>query len=136
MKQQKIIFGLLVGLLLTLAPHVSLAGPAVTAAYKVVAVQSTATGSVVSLDVTVTNSGTDVLSSVALEEIDPTRIAPARNTLNVGNLAVGGQFVTVWTLNSELPADRFSSSLPLFLQGTAVDANNNSISVAVEGVAK
>jgi len=123
-------------MLLFTLPGVAQAGAAITAVYQVVAVQPTATGSIVSLDVAVTNSGTEALGSVVLEEVDPTHIAPVLNTLSVGNLGVGGQSVSTWNLTTDIPTAQLPSPLPLYLQARAVDANNNPIAIAVEGVAK
>lgn len=121
---------------LTFAPLAAHAGAAITAAYKIVAVQATATGSLVSLDVTVTNSGTQSLTSLVMQQTDPTRIGAPQNTLNVGNLAVGGQFVGTWALTTDIPANQVQSSMPIYLQAQAVDANNATIAVPVEGVAQ
>jgi len=125
-------------MLLFTLPGVAQAGVAITAVYQVVAVQPTATGSIVSLDVTVTNSGTEALGSVVLEEVDPTHLAPARNTLTVGNLGVGVQSVSTWNLTTDIPAAQLPSPLHLFLQARAVDGSSNpvAVAVAVEGVAK
>ena len=104
--------------------------------YQVVAVQADTNGSLVTLDVTVTNSGTVDLNSIVVNEMDPTLLGGNTNTLNVGALAVGAQAVRQWTISSPIPSDQVPSPLPLYFQGSAVDSNGNPVAVAVKGVAQ
>jgi len=132
---------------LTLSISIALAGllmyatslhaePLVTATYQVVAIQPTAEGSLLTVDVTIVNSGTVALNALVLNDIDPTQNVPAKNSLVVGDLAIGAQSTSLWSLTNTIPADQVTSSLPLYLQAQAVDANNGAIAVTVEGVAK
>jgi len=117
-----------------LGASVSYAGASVTAAYHVVAVQSAANGSLISLDVTVTNNGTVDLNGAVVNQVDPTLMGGDSNSLNVGALAVGAQAVRQWTISSSTPAAQLSTPLELYFDGSAVDGNGNPIAVAVEGV--
>ena len=135
MKQKKLaMFIAFAGMLL--CGSVAYAGASITAAYKVVAVQANANGSVISLDVTVTNNGTVDLNTIVVDEIDPTHPGGLTNTLTVGALVIGSQAVRQWTINSSIPASQVPSQLALYFQGNATDANGNPVIVAVEGVAQ
>jgi len=135
MKQKKLaMFIAFAGMLL--CASFAHAGAAITATYQVVAVQADVNGSLISLDVTVTNSGTVDLNSIVVDEIDPTRMGGSSNTLSVGSLVVGSQTVRQWTISSAIPAGQVPATLPLVFQGIATDVNANPVVVTVEGVAQ
>lgn len=136
MRNYKTFSGFLMGAMLILTPLAAHAGAAVTAVYKVLAIQPDVQGSILSLDVTVTNSGSVDLNSLVLEASDPTRGDSIINRLNVGNLAAANHGVLQWVIQSAIPADQLPASMPLYLQAHALDGQGHPVKVDVEGVAQ
>jgi len=92
----------------------------------------TATGTKVTLNMAVTNTGDSALNNTTIVMMDPLKIAaPHKQTLSISSLSAGETSTRAWTVSTIAPEPREKISADLrnrmVLEVSAVDQNGNTV---------
>lgn len=103
-----------------------------TATHSVVSSLETTDGHNTTLELTLTNTGSNSLSDVVLTPLDPMLVSPLQENNNISFTSiVSGETTTiVWTINTMVRVENFSM-VPINLQGKAIDESGVMVSFPV-----
>ena len=129
---RSVFFVLIGSLFFSLAVVVQAADCRLNVQYSLSDVTMTATGTKVTLDMAVTNTGDSALNNTTIVMMDPLKIAaPHKQTLSISSLSAGETSTRAWTVSTIAPEPREKISADLrnrmVLEVSAVDQNGNTV---------
>ena len=109
--------------LMTFAAAPAQAELAITATHTITSQQATASGTDVTLNITVSNQSASSLSNVTLSLMEPLGAGgPGSTVLNLGNLTAGASVTKTWNISIHEPE---MQPLPLMIEASGADANGS-----------
>ena len=120
------------GIIFSLAAVVQASDYRLNVQYSLSDVTMTATGTKVTLDMTVNNTGDSALNNITIVMMEPLKIAvPHKQPLSISSLSAGETSSISWTVSTIAPEPRekIAADLgkPMLLEVSAVDQNGNTI---------